>query len=146
MPANDSILDLAKLKEMMGKIPPAPQIFWTHLLTGSQAYTRGGRNYISLDALSEFKCAPARPDSGMPAFYAVDIQCAEDVARDAMGFKVTGELRLDGETQAITLGQSVLRDLLAIANAEYGDRAGAALQCAFYVPPKKKEDDDASGS
>lgn len=132
MPANDSTLDLKKLREMLKAIPPVPEVLWTHLLTGSKAYTNGDRSYISLDAVREFECAPARPDAGMPAFYAINILCAEDVAREAMGFSAS--------QRGSEKSQSVLRDLLTIANTEYGDKAGAALQSAFYRAPEKKEE------
>ncbi len=139
----NSTLDEDAMRAVLEKlkaIPPRPEIFWTALLSGNKAYTRAGRNYISLAAVQEFKCSPARPGDFLPAFYTVDILCAEDVAREAMGFRTT--LQIDPNDLQDTIGVRVMRDLIAIANAEYGDKAGAALQSAFYRPPLEEEKKD----
>lgn len=132
----DKPFNMKAMLDAMRAIPPAPQIYWTHLLTGRKAYQRAGRSYISIEALKELKEAPVNPYASgiMPAFGAVEILNAEDVARQS--FSVMN----DDFSPSVVKARAIARDLLEIANAEYGDKAGAALQMAFHRPKEKKDE------
>lgn len=132
-----STFNMKAMLDAVRSFPPAPQIYWTHLLTGRKAYQRAGRSYISIEAVKELKEAPVNPYTRgiMPAYGAVEILNAEDVARQS--FSVMNEDFSPSAAKA----REVARDLLEIANAEYGDKAGAALQMAFHRPEEKKDVD-----